>query len=119
LAKVNSFNFGSIVVDGRKYRRDVFLLPDGTVKQRKGGFLVFGSHNIRKEEIEELPRAGAEVAVIGIGTNSRARLSREAKNYAEQARLELHILPSFQAVTKYNGLLEQGKKAGALIHIIC
>ena len=46
------------------------------------------------------------MAVIGIGTNSRARL-------------ELHILPSPQAVTKFNGLLEQGKKAGALIHITC
>ena len=38
MAKVNSFSFGSIVVDGKKYRHDLFLLPDGTVKQRKGGF---------------------------------------------------------------------------------
>lgn len=35
-------------VEGKKYRRDVFLLPDGTVKQRKDGFWMFGSHNIKK-----------------------------------------------------------------------
>jgi hypothetical protein len=48
LAKIDSFSFGSITVDGKKYRRDLFLLPDGTVKQRKGGFWIFGSHNLKK-----------------------------------------------------------------------
>lgn len=119
MAKVDSISFGSIVVDGKKYRRDVFLLLDGSVKQRKGGFWIFGSHNIKKQEIEELSRAGAEVCVIGIGTNSQAKVSKEAKSFAEQAKLELHILPSRQATAKFNQLLETGKKAAALIHITC
>jgi len=118
LAKIDSISFGSIVVDGKKYRRDVFLFPDGSVKQRKGGFWIFGSHNIKREEIEELSRAGTEVCVIGIGTNSQAKLSNEAKSFAEQAKLELHILPSIQATPKFNQLLETGKQA-ALIHITC
>jgi hypothetical protein len=59
------------------------------------------------------------VIVIGIGTDSQASLSSEAGSYAEKAKLELHILPSDQAVTKFNGLLEQGKKVAALIHITC
>ena len=48
MVKVDSLSFGSITVGGRKYRRDVILLPDGTVKQRKGGFWIFGSHKINK-----------------------------------------------------------------------
>jgi hypothetical protein len=119
LAKVDSISFGSIVIDGKKYRRDVFLFPDGSVKQRKGGFWIFGSHNIKREEVEELSRAGAEACVIGIGTNSQAKLSKEANSFAEQAKLELHILPSRQATVKFNQLLETGKKAAALIHITC
>jgi len=120
MAKVNSFSFGSITVDGKKYRRDLFLLPDGTVRQRKGGFWIFGSHGIKKGEIEELARAGAEVMVVGIGTNSRAKLSEEAKSYADEAKRELHVLPSAQAVAKFNELLGEGKKkVGALIHITC
>ena len=119
MAKVDSFSFGSITVDGKKYRRDLFLLPDGKVKQRKGGFWIFGSHDIKKREIEELGRASAELIIVGIGTNSQARLSGEAKSYAEQAKLELHILPSSEAVSNFNELLEQGKKAAALIHITC
>jgi len=119
MAKIDSFSFGSIVVDGKKYRRDLIFLPDGTVKQRKGGFWLFGGHNIKKEEIEELFRAGAESAVVGIGTSSRARVSNEAKKYVEEKKLDLVILPSSDAVKKINQLVGQGKKVAALIHITC
>lgn len=119
MAKIDSFSFGSIVVDGKKYRKDLIFLPDDTVKQRKGGFLMFGSHDIKKQEIEELFQAGAEVALVGIGTSSKARVSDEGKNYAQEANLELSILPSHDVVEKWNQMLGQGKKVAALIHITC
>ena len=83
MAKIDSFSFGSITVDGKKYRRDLFLLPDGTVKQRKGGFWIFGSHNIKREEIEDLSMAGAEVCVIStrsVVASSTAQLNMETKH---------------------------------------
>ena len=95
MVKVESLSFGSIIVGGRKYRRDLILLPDGTVKQRKGGFWIFGSHSLKRKEIEELSRAGAEEIVIGTGTSSQAGLSDEARAYAEQARLQLKALSSY------------------------
>jgi len=119
LVKVESLSFGSIIVGGKKYRRDLVLLPDGTVKQRKGGFWIFGSHNLKMKEIEELSRTGAEEIVIGTGTNPRARLSNEARSYATQAQLQLHTLPSYQAVTKFNHLIDLGKRVAAIIHITC
>ncbi len=119
MAKVDSFSFGSIVVEGKKYRRDVFLLPDGTVKQTKDGFWMFGSHNIKKGEIKELYQSGAEVAVVGTGTSSKARVAKEAESFAREAKLELVVLPSPDAVQKLNELLDQGKKVAALIHITC
>ena len=106
MAKIDSFSFGSIVVDGKKYRKDLIFLPDGAVKQRKGGFWMFGDHNIKREEIEELFRAGASV-------------SDEAKSYTQEANLDLSVLPSRDAVEKWNQLLDQGKKVAALIHITC
>jgi len=119
MAKIDSFSFGSIVVDGKKYRKDLIFLPDGTVKQRKGGHWMFGDHNIKREEIEELFRAGAEVAIVGVGTSSKASVSDEAKKYTQEANLDLSVLPSRDAVEKWNQLLDQGKKVAALIHITC
>ncbi len=57
--------------------------------------------------------------VVGVGTESRAKLSQEAKSFAEQSKLELQVLPSGEAVAKYNELSGQGKKVAALIHITC
>jgi hypothetical protein len=74
---------------------------------------------IKNRETEDLSRAGAESTIIAIVAHSQARLSSEAKSYAEQAQLELHILPSSEAVFKSNELLKQGAKAAALIHITC
>jgi len=119
MVKIDSFSFGSIVVDGKKYRKDLIFLPDDTVRQRKGGFWMFGDHNIKKEEIEELVKAGASSAIVGIGTNCRAHVTDELEAHAKQINLELSVLPSREAVEKINQLVDQGQKVAALIHITC
>jgi hypothetical protein len=32
VAKIEKFSFGSIVIEGKKYRRDVLIFADGMVK---------------------------------------------------------------------------------------
>jgi len=83
IAKIDGFSFGSIMVDGKKYRKDLILLPDGTVKGRPEGFWMFGDHNIKKEKIDELQQVGAESAIMGIGASSKASVSNEAKSYTQ------------------------------------
>ncbi len=60
MAKIDKFSFSCITINGKRYSRDVLIFADGTVKTRKGRFLIFGSHNIKKEEIEELTRGEPE-----------------------------------------------------------
>ena len=119
MAKVDSFSFGSIVIDGKKYGRDILVFPDGTVRQRKGGFWRFGSHAIKREEIEELVKAKPEVVVVGTGTSAKARLARDAELWAKEAKVELMTAPSREAVDRVNRLLAEGKRVSALIHITC
>jgi hypothetical protein len=52
VARIDELPFGSVVVEGKKYRRDILIFSDGTVKKRKGGFLMFGSHEIKRQELE-------------------------------------------------------------------
>lgn len=119
MAKVDKLSFGSIVIDGKKYSRDVLIFADGTVKKRKGGFLMFGSHNIKKEEIEELAQEAPETIIIGTGTNGKASLATEAGNWVKEKNLNLLVQPSHKAVARLNELPEQGEKVVALIHITC
>jgi hypothetical protein len=119
VAKIDGLTFGSIIVEGRKYRRDILIFADGTVKKRKGGFLMFGSHNIKKQELEELSQGQAEILIIGTGTNGAAHIAPEVESWAKEGNLSLLVQPSYDAVTKLNELTEQKKKVAALIHITC
>jgi len=119
MVMVDSFKFGSIVLDGKKYARDVFLFPDGSIKKRKGGFWKFGSHDIKKNEIEELTGTKPEVLIIGTGTDSVAKLTDDAEAYLKGAEVEAVIVSSWEAVEKLNHLAAEGKRAAALVHITC
>jgi hypothetical protein len=119
VAKIDELTFGSIVVDGKKYRRDVLICPDGTVKKRKGGFLMFGSHKIKKQELEQLTQGQPEIIIVGTGTDGAARISPDAESWAETRNISLLVQPSHDAVARLNQFAQQNKKVAALIHITC
>jgi hypothetical protein len=119
MAKINSFNFGFIVVDGKQYVYDVLILPDGTVKEREHSKARLGNHTIGRAEIEELAKTKPETIIVGIGTSGMATVSPDARLYGLEAKLNLVIVPSLEAVEKLNQLVDEGKRVAALIHITC
>jgi len=119
VAKIDELTFGSIIVEGKKYRRDVLIFADGTIKKRKGGFLMFGSHKIKKQELEELSQSQPETIIVGTGTNGAAHIAPEAESWAKGKNPSLLVQPSYDAVARLNELAEQRKKVAALIHITC
>ena len=116
---IDSFKFGAIFIDGKKYKRDVFLFPDGTLRERKRGFWRLGSHSIKKEEVGELIEASPDIVIIGTGAMSRAKLTPDAESAVREANAELMVLPSKEAARKWNEQIGLGKRVAALIHITC
>jgi len=119
MAKASSFNFGSIVIDGKQYAYDVVILPEGTVKEREASKAMFGSHTIAKGEIEQLAKTKPETIIVGTGTSGMAAVSKDAQAYAREAKLNLLVLPSSQAIEKLNQLMDERRSVAALIHITC
>ena len=120
VAKIGELIFGSIVVEGKKYHRDILLFADGTVKKRKGGFLMFGSHKIKKQELEELSQGQPEIIIVGTGTSGAAYIAPEAESWAKGKNLSLLVQSSYDAAAMVNEIAEQkNKKVAALIHITC
>ena len=95
------------------------MLPDGTVRQRRGRFWKFGGHAIRKDEIDELVGANPEIIVVGTGIDAKANLSSDALLALQGEKVDLIVLPSAEAVQKLNQLVDEGKRVSALVHITC
>jgi hypothetical protein len=119
MAKIDSFNFGFIVVDNKQYAYDVIILPDGTVKERDSRKGRLGSHSIARSEIEALTRLEPDMILIGTGVEGMARLAHDAEFYLLKPDLNLTLLPSPQIVKKYNQYIDDGEKVAALIHVTC
>jgi hypothetical protein len=119
VAKIDELTYGSIIVEGKKYHRDILIFADGTVKKRKGGFLMFGSHKIKKQELVELSQGQPEIIIIGTGTDGATHIAPEVESWAKGKNLNLVVQPSYDVVARLNELVEQSKKVAALIHITC
>jgi hypothetical protein len=119
MAKINSFNFGFIVVDDKQYAHDVIILPDGSVLDRHPGKGRLGSHTISKSEIETLSKEPVDAILIGSGVQGMARLAHDAEHLMLDPELNITMLPSTQIVKKYNQHVEDGDKVAALIHVTC
>ncbi len=119
MARIDSFNFGFIVVDEKQYDCDVVILADGTVKQRSPGKGRLGSHSIAKSEIESLIKDRPDTVLIGTGVDGMARLAHDAESYMIEPNVNMTMLPSPQIVRKFNQHVEDGEKVAALIHVTC
>lgn len=120
--RIDSFRFGSIEVDGKKYGKDVIIDGGGNARRRKGGFLKFGSHRITVEELRDIVAAAEkpDLLIVGLGTAGAARLDPDAEAWAAGEGLELFAALSPQAVERFNQEREKGeRKAAALIHVTC
>jgi len=117
---IETFEFDSIIIDGKKYNHDILILPDGTIEKRKASTRFgIGNHLINKKEINELVKSNPEVIIVGTGTNAWAQLANDAELCAKEAMIELIALPSEKVKELFNQLIHEGKRVAALIHITC
>jgi hypothetical protein len=107
------------VIEAKKHRRDVLTFVDGMIKRRRGGFLMFGIHEIKERERKELSRGQPEVIIVCTGTYGAAHIATEAQAWAKANKVSLLVQPFYDAIIKLNALVEQKKKVAALINITC
>jgi len=117
VARIYGLNFGT-EVDGKQYHRDVLITADDKVRKRKGGFLTFGSHEVKKLEPEELSRGQPESITVGARTDG-APVDTEAQHPAEADNVSLVAQACCDTTAKLNDSGKQKKKVAALIHLTC
>jgi hypothetical protein len=113
MARIDHYQFGRIVIDGREESRDLIVLPNRVVRnwwRRDGHALVLGD---LVEVLDELPAH----LVVGTGADGRMRPDSDTVQQLEERGVTVEALPTGQAVRRF-GELDPARAAAAL-HLTC
>ncbi len=112
---IESYSFGNIVVDGKRYFHDLIIFPDKIKEnwRRKEG------HKLYLDDIKEVFLYSPETLVIGTGYFGKMKITEEVKKRIEEKGINLFIEKTQGAVKKLNKLLEQNRKAVGAFHLSC
>jgi hypothetical protein len=111
--------WGEVVVEGHGAFRDAKLWPGGA---RGWDWDETGTRHtpgIQPADVEELIDHGAEVVVLAQGVHERLGVTDATHERLDEAGVAVHVLPTPEAVARYNELAEAGEAVGALIHSTC
>ena len=112
---INSYGFGSIIVDERKYTSDIIIYPDGAVRDswwRKEG------HRLSAADINDLIESRPEIIIAGTGAYGLMQPEEGLNIQLRKKGIQFRMAPSEQAVKLYNDLYKQ-MRVGACFHLTC
>ena len=113
-AKIDSYAFGHVVVDGRSYTSDVLIFPDGRVESwpREDG------HRVETADLYEVLLAKPEVLIVGCGCYNVMEVPDATAEYVRARGIDLVMLDTAAAVELFNSLSGK-KKVAAALHLTC
>ncbi len=111
---IDSYQFGQIVISGKKYTSDVIIFPDRVKDNwwRKSG------HQLCLDDVAEVIAENPEVLVVGTGASGLVKVLPEVKQSLEAREIKLIAEPTSEACNIYNQLCHSQKVVAAL-HITC
>jgi hypothetical protein len=111
---IDSYDFGEIVIDGKRYTSDVIIYPDRVKDQwwRKEG------HQLCVEDLEESLAINPDVIVVGTGDPGVMRVLPETDKLINSKGIKLIVQPTRNACQTYNQL-SSTQNVVALLHLTC
>lgn len=112
---IESYSFGQIVVDGKRYTSDIIIFPNRIKNnwRRKEG------HRLNIEDLKEVLQEKPEILVLGTGNYGFVKVSADVKDYLQADGIELVIKSTRDACNTFNSLVKSGKKVVAALHLTC
>ena len=112
---IDSYSFGSIVIDGKEYTSDLVIYSDGHVRDswyRREG------HRVSSDDMRQLIESGPEVIIAGTGVSGMMKPEQGLEKGLRQKGIEFIPAPNQEAVELYNELSTR-KRVGACFHLTC
>ncbi len=113
--RIDSYQFGNIVIDGVNYNKDVIIL-DGAVRAnwwRKRG------HLLSAEDLQPVIAAKPSLLIVGCGASELMKVSDEVRQVLLEEDIQLEAVNTAKAVERFNELLQTGVNIAAALHLTC
>ena len=112
---IDSYSFGRIVIAGREYRNDVFILLDGSVLSP---WWREESHRLSAADLTPVLTAKPEILIAGTGSSGMVVPDDDLPAHLAERGVELVALPTDEAVKLYNDLSSM-RHVAACLHLTC
>jgi len=112
---IESFAFGAMVVNGRKYASDLIIFPNGRVQER---WWRRRGHVLTQDDIQSLLDAGPDMIIAGTGMSGRMTPESGLSHVINNMGIQFFSVPNEKAVKMYN-LHTQKARVGACFHLTC
>ena len=111
---IDSYDFGEIVIDGKRYTSDVIIYPDRINSSwwRKQG------HELGVNDLEDALDKKPDVIVVGTGSPGLMKVLPETEKLITSKGIKLIVQPTKEACKTYNQL-SSSQKVIALLHLTC
>ncbi|KPK99581.1 MAG: hypothetical protein AMJ91_07315 [candidate division Zixibacteria bacterium SM23_73_3] len=111
---INSYDFGEVVIDGKRYTSDVIIYPNRVKDDwwRKEG------HQLCIDDLEDVLKREPDVIVVGTGSPGLMKVLPETEKLINSKEVRLIIQPTKEACQTYNQLISS-QKVVALLHLTC
>ena len=111
---IDSYSFGTIKIDGKKFTKDLIIFPDkiNSNWRRKTG------HLLAEDDIVETIDYKPEVLIIGTGASGLMKVDDRVKDKLKVLGAEFIIKKTSEAVMEYNGIYKD-KKVVCALHLTC
>jgi hypothetical protein len=111
---IDSYDFGEIVIDGKRYTSDVIIYPDRVKDDwwRKDG------HQLCIDDLEDVLDFEPDVIVVGTGDPGMMKVLPETEKLIKSKGITLIVQLTKQACQIFNRL-SSTQKVIALLHLTC
>ena len=112
---IENFRFGLIVINGKKYKSDLKIYPDGAVIEswiRKSG------HMLCIDDIRDIIDLKPDAIVSGTGVNGLMKLDKKMRKYLDELGIQFFAEPNQEAIEIFNDLSARVSTA-ACFHLTC
>jgi hypothetical protein len=111
---IDSYDFGRIVINGKRYNSDLIVFSD---KVRDGWWRKEG-HRLHVDDLKDVLEFKPEVLVVGTGYSGLMRIPPETRRYVESEGIELISQKTAEACETFNRL-GKSRKVVAALHLTC